>query len=104
MFFLKRLFWNRVGKQINVYKLALKDKRTSFMVKLLLALGIGYLLIPVDFIPDFIPFLGQLDDSLILPILFIIAIFLIPKDVMEDSKATVNNKENSRQIDSKKAH
>lgn len=102
MFFLKRLFWNRIGKQINVYKMALKDRRTPLIVKIFLALGIGYLLIPMDFIPDFIPFLGQLDDSIILPLLFIIAIFLIPKEVMEDSKATVKREETGRLLASKK--
>lgn len=50
---------------------------------ILLAIGIAsiilaiiYILFPVDFIPDFIPFAGQIDDFLIGGSLFIIGIFL----------------------------
>ena len=102
MYYLIGLFWKGIGNKIGVYKYALKDSRTPLLVKLFLALGIGYLVVPVDFIPDFIPFLGHLDDSIMLPILFIIAIFLIPKEVMEDSKAAVKEEETGRLLASKK--
>lgn len=75
MYYLIRIFWKGIGKQVDIYKHALKDRRTPLLVKLFLALGIGYLIMPLDFIPDFIPFLGQLDDSIILPILFICDFF-----------------------------
>jgi uncharacterized membrane protein YkvA (DUF1232 family) len=96
------MFWKSISKQVDIYKHALKDSRTPLMVKIFLALGIGYLIMPLDFIPDFIPFLGQLDDSIILPILFIIALFLIPKDVMDDSKAAVKEHEEGKLLAGKK--
>lgn len=102
MYYVIRLFWRGIGNKIEVYKYVLKDRRTPLLVKLFLALGIGYLVVPVDFIPDFIPFLGQLDDSIILPLLFIIAIFLIPKEVMQDSKAAVETQEQGKLLASKK--
>lgn len=46
--------------------LALKDPDTPVVAKVLAAITVGYALSPIDFIPDFIPVLGYLDDVLIL--------------------------------------
>ncbi len=48
-----------------LFKNLLKDKRMPSRYKLLLWLLIGYLLFPIDIIPDFIPVAGQLDDAII---------------------------------------
>ena len=63
--------------------LALKDKRTPWYAKLTAALTVAYALSPVDFIPDFIPFLGYLDDLILLPLLVALTVRFIPKDVFE---------------------
>lgn len=39
-----------------------RDHRVSITDKLLVAAAIAYVLSPFDFIPDFIPFFGQVDD------------------------------------------
>ena len=44
----------------------LTDGRVSGMDKLLVAGAMAYIALPVDFIPDFIPFLGEVDDVFIL--------------------------------------
>lgn len=38
------------------------DRRVSGLDKALVAAALAYLLLPLDFIPDAIPFLGQVDD------------------------------------------
>lgn len=43
-----------------------RDPRVSKVDKALVAATIAYILVPVDFIPDFLPFLGQLDDLYLL--------------------------------------
>lgn len=75
--------------ELDVYRRVLKDKRTPRIAKILLGLAIGYLLLPVDIIPDFIPVIGHLDDLIIVPALVIIALKMIPKEVIEDSRKAV---------------
>lgn len=42
--------------------LFLKDSKADWKPKLLVVLAIGYLLWPIDVLPDMIPILGWLDD------------------------------------------
>ena len=42
------------------------DMRVSTTDKLLVAGAVAYILLPMDFIPDFIPFLGEVDDIFLL--------------------------------------
>jgi uncharacterized membrane protein YkvA (DUF1232 family) len=44
----------------------LRDPRVSRLDKLLVAGAIAYIISPIDLIPDFIPFLGQVDDIYLL--------------------------------------
>jgi len=44
----------------------LRDPRLPRRRKLLLAVTAGYLALPFDLVPDFIPVIGQLDDAIIL--------------------------------------
>jgi uncharacterized membrane protein YkvA (DUF1232 family) len=46
----------------------LTDLRVSTTDKLLVAGAVAYILLPMDFIPDFIPFLGEVDDIFLLVI------------------------------------
>jgi len=44
------------------------DKRVSVVDKMLVAGAIAYIVMPIDLIPDFIPFFGEIDDVYILVI------------------------------------
>ena len=63
------------------------------MAKWLLWLAIGYVLLPFDLIPDFIPVLGQLDDALIVPGLVYLALRMIPKEVIEECRQRIIKRE-----------
>ena len=63
--------------------MTLKDKDTPIAAKILAGVTVGYALSPVDFIPDFIPVLGYLDDVILLPALIALTIRFVPKDVWE---------------------
>jgi len=55
---------NLVGLLIGL----LRDERVSQADKAILAGIIMYVIVPIDIIPDFIPFIGQVDDSYLLAI------------------------------------
>lgn len=80
----------RLKKQTKLYRRVMQDKRTPISAKVLLGIAIFYLMLPFDFIPDFIPFFGQLDDAIILPILIGIAFFLVPHQVWVDARQNTN--------------
>lgn len=75
--------------ELSILAVAYKDKRTPVLAKLLLGLTIGYMLSPIDLIPDFIPILGLLDDLIIVPLLIKLSISLIPKEVIVDAKKQI---------------
>lgn len=63
--------------------LCLKSKGTPLAAKILAGITVVYALSPIDLIPDFIPVLGYLDDIIILPVLIVLTIRLIPRDIFE---------------------
>ena len=78
-------------QELKVYQLVLKDPRTPKMAKILLGLAVGYVLMPFDLIPDFIPLIGHLDDAVIVPLLVIAALKLIPKEIIDDCRAQLDD-------------
>ena len=63
---------------------ALKHPKTPLLSKTSLILIVAYIVSPIDLIPDFIPFLGYLDDALLIPLGLVIARRLIPKKTLEE--------------------
>jgi uncharacterized membrane protein YkvA (DUF1232 family) len=84
-----------VGKllktELLLYKNVYHDKRTPFLAKICLGIGIGYLLLPFDLIPDFIPVIGHIDDAIIVPFFIYLAIKLTPSVVMTDHRNLLKN-------------
>lgn len=74
-------------QEFEVYRLVLKHPQTPWLAKLFLGLAVGYLLLPFDLIPDFIPVLGQLDEMVIIPVLVYIALKLIPPAIIQQCRA-----------------
>jgi uncharacterized membrane protein YkvA (DUF1232 family) len=60
----------------------LRHPQTPLGGKVLLGLAIGYLLLPFDLIPDFIPVIGHLDDVIIVPGLIYLALKMIPNEII----------------------
>jgi uncharacterized membrane protein YkvA (DUF1232 family) len=73
----------KLKTEIPAIFLALKDKDTSIVAKILAGITVAYALSPIDLVPDFIPVLGYLDDVILLPMLVALTIKFIPKDVLE---------------------
>lgn len=79
-----------VKRELKVWQLVLKDSRTPLLAKIFLWLAIGYLLLPFELIPDFIPVIGHLDDLLIVGLLFVLALHFIPREIVDDCRKRVN--------------
>lgn len=75
-----------------VYR-ASKDPRVPWYAKALAVCVFGYLLSPIDLIPDFIPVLGYLDDLIIVPAGLLLAIRLIPAEVMQEYREAARKAE-----------
>ena len=78
--------------ELEVLILVYKDKRTPLLPKLIIGITVGYLLSPIDLIPDFIPIVGLLDDLIIVPLLIRLSINLIPLYILEEARGKIKNK------------
>ena len=82
-----RRTYKRFRREIHAYKLAVDHARTPRLAKWLLRAAIAYAVTPIDLIPDFIPVIGHLDDALIVPALVVVAVRLVPRDVLAECRA-----------------
>ncbi|MDP2101517.1 MAG: DUF1232 domain-containing protein [Methylotenera sp.] len=89
MFKTLKALTKQLKQEFAVYRLVLKHPKTPWIAKCFLGLAVGYLLLPFDLIPDFIPVLGQLDDVVIIPVLLYLALLFIPKAVVQSCRAQV---------------
>ncbi len=79
--------WARkVKSQLYALYLAYNDPWVPWYAKAFCVLVLAYALSPLDLIPDFIPVLGHLDDVVLIPLGITLAIKMIPKEVMEESR------------------
>jgi uncharacterized membrane protein YkvA (DUF1232 family) len=69
-------------QRLRYYFLILVDRQTPWHVKLILAVGLLYILVPLDFLADTIPLFGWLDDLAIASFLVALALRLVPQEVM----------------------
>jgi len=90
MFERLRSLGKTLKSELTVYRLVLEDRRTPTVAKIMLALAVGYLLLPFDLIPDFIPIFGHLDDAVIVPALVFVAIKMIPQEVLDEARLKAN--------------
>lgn len=67
-----------------LFKGLLRDPRVPASSKLLLVLGIAWILSPIDLIPEFIPFVGPLDDAVIAALIVRRIIRVSGRDVLTD--------------------
>lgn len=79
----------QVKREISVYQRVLRDPRTPLLPRLLLGGAVGYFLLPIDLIPDFIPVIGHLDDLLIVPGLITLGVRLLPAGLLDEHRRAV---------------
>jgi len=84
-------YWKKQARALKIQTLALyyaiKDSRVPWYAKAFTGLVVAYAFSPIDLIPDFIPVLGYLDDLVILPLGVLLALKMIPAQVMAECRA-----------------
>lgn len=75
--------WARVIKRdVAALWLSVRDARVPWYAKFVAGAVAAYALSPLDLIPDFIPVLGYLDDLVIVPLGVLVAVKLVPAELM----------------------
>ena len=69
---------------------AARHRRTPWHAKLFMVAIVAYAFSPIDLIPDFVPFLGYLDELILLPIGISLALKMIPPDVVAQCRTRAN--------------
>lgn len=82
-----RQWARRIKRDTYALFLAVRDPRTPWYAKVIAASVVAYAFSPIDLIPDFIPVLGYLDDVIIVPLGIVLAMKLIPAEVMAECRA-----------------
>ena len=76
----------RLKAELYALYFAYKDPRTPWYARVVAACVVGYAFSPIDLIPDPIPVLGYLDDLVLVPLGIMLAVRLIPPDVLSECR------------------
>ena len=76
----------RLKAEVYALYLAYKDPRVPWPARIFAACVVGYAFSPIDLIPDFIPVLGYLDDLILVPLGAVLALRMIPADVLAECR------------------
>ncbi|MEO8500499.1 MAG: YkvA family protein [Vicinamibacteria bacterium] len=83
----------RLKRDVLALYLAAHDPRVPWPAKIVSVAVAAYALSPIDLIPDFIPVLGYLDDLLIVPLGILLAVKLVPPELMVEFRAAASDVE-----------
>jgi uncharacterized membrane protein YkvA (DUF1232 family) len=71
--------------------LASRDPRVPWYAKTMAMATAAYAFSPIDFIPDFIPVLGYVDELFVLPLMIYLTVQLVPSDLMVEFRAKADH-------------
>jgi uncharacterized membrane protein YkvA (DUF1232 family) len=85
---IRRLRSRAVALKCEAYALYLvvRHPRTPWYARAVAAAVVAYAFSPLDLIPDFIPVLGYLDDLILVPLGFALALKLVPESVKSECR------------------
>jgi uncharacterized membrane protein YkvA (DUF1232 family) len=78
-----------IKRDVHALYLASRDPRVPWYAKATAIAVAAYAMSPIDLIPDFIPVLGYIDDLVIVPLGILLAVRLVPGDLMAEFRASV---------------
>lgn len=91
--------WARtMSRDVHALYLAAGDPRVPWYAKVLAIAVAAYALSPIDLIPDFIPIIGYLDDLVIVPAGIVLAVKLIPPELMTEFRSAAASGDGERAL------
>jgi uncharacterized membrane protein YkvA (DUF1232 family) len=86
--------WARgIKRDVVALWIAARDPRVPWYAKATAGAVAAYALSPIDLIPDFIPIIGYLDDLLIVPVGIMLAVKLVPANLMQEFREEAMHRE-----------
>ncbi len=79
--------WISLVRTVHRYWRMAHDPRTPAAVRYLVYGGIAFTLIPDEWLPDWVPGLGLVDEAAIIPGVIAVSMMLIPQEVKDDHDA-----------------
>ncbi len=77
---------------VRLYWRLFRDRRVSIWPKALLVLSAVYVISPIDLLPDTIPFVGEVDDLIVLIAACRLFIYLCPREVVREHVQRIDAK------------
>ena len=77
-------FVRHLPQFVRLYWRLFRDRRVSIWPKALLVLGVLYVVSPIDLIPDVIPFVGEVDDLVVVIAVCRLFMYLCPREVVQE--------------------
>lgn len=71
------------SEKLEFARIMVKDSSAPLLPRLLVAAAAGYLALPIDLIPDFLPVIGHADDFLVVTLLIAIITRAVPPEELE---------------------
>ncbi|TWC31401.1 uncharacterized protein DUF1232 [Pseudomonas sp. SJZ079] len=91
-----RVWARELKRQIMVLWFSYRHPETPRLPKWIAICVVAYALSPIDLIPDFIPILGYLDDVIILPLGILLAMRMMPIEILEEARLRASEWEKSQ--------
>ena len=82
-----RFLFALVQREFRVCRIVAADERTPRLSKVLLAIALGYAVVPLDLIPNLIPVIGLVDDVVIVTLLVAVAYRNAPRAVVIEGRS-----------------
>ncbi len=90
----KTRIWARsIKRDVHALYLSSRDPRTPWYAKAVAIIVAAYALSPIDLIPDFIPVVGYLDDLVLVPLGILLAVRLVPAEIMAEHRLAAELRE-----------
>jgi uncharacterized membrane protein YkvA (DUF1232 family) len=91
--------WARqIKRDVHALYPAAGDPRVPWYAKVAAIAVAAYALSPIDLIPDFIPVIGYLDDLVIVPLGILLAVKLVPADLMLEFRTAAGRADGERAL------